>query len=95
MQAVDVWVVKPRDKQRPPAVQISAASRYNIRHTDCCVVCFGVLMLLISSGDVAGQLVMCFIPASGKQAIYGTNGNSTHLNNHHAVAAYLKVCAGW
>ena len=79
MQAVDVWVVKSRHKQRSPTVQITAASRHDVRHTDSCIFCFSVLMLLISPGDVAGQLVMCFKPASGKQAIYGTTGDSVKL----------------
>ena len=64
MQAVDVWVVKPRDEQRSATVQVSVAARYDLRHTDSCVLCSGVLMLFIPPGDMAGQLVMCFVPAS-------------------------------
>lgn len=69
MQAVNVWVVKPRDKQRSPTVQVSVATGHNLRHTDSCLFCFGVLMLFISPGDMAGKLVMCFIPALGKQVL--------------------------
>lgn len=69
MQAVDVWVVQPRNKQGSPTIQVSVAARHDLRHTDCCILCSGALMLFIPSGNMAGQLVMCLVPASGEQAL--------------------------
>lgn len=94
MQAVNVWVVQPGDKQRSPTVQVSVAPRHDFRYTDSCVFCFGVLMLFISPGNMGGQLVMCFIPAPGKQALY-TKGYFARLCSRKAAAAHLKVCEGW
>ena len=79
VQAVDVWVVKPRDKQRSPAVQIPLAARDDFRHTDSCVLCLGVLMLLIPPGNMTGQLVMRFVPAYPRKAPYHNRRSATEM----------------